>query len=322
MVKYFSFNRNLFTILIGFGFTFNLLFGQNPSVATFSRLGFGSRGIALGNAMSSVTKGEIIGYYNPAILPFSNQKSASLTIGILSLDRNLDFLHYTQSVYPTAGFSIFIVRAGVKNVDLRDKDGYHIKNINTNEYLIGFSFANRIIEKLSLGLSLKFYYNQLYQEIVAQTLGIDFGLLYKLNDHINAGVSVHDINAKYKWDSSILYQEKGRTITDNFPLTVRSGVSYFYKDLFIVSTGYKISGSEGSLNFGTELYPLYFTSEQFRESICIRVGVEYLKNPDFAFGFGLSRKISNFIVLFDYTYKFERYSPSGMQFLTLGLKLK
>ncbi|MEN3037739.1 MAG: hypothetical protein ABDI07_01070 [Candidatus Kryptonium sp.] len=320
MVKYFSFNRKLFIILISFGFTFNL-FGQNPSVATFSRLGFSSRGIALGNAMSSITKGEITGYYNPATLPFSNQKSASLTIGILALDRNLDFLHYTQSVYPTAGFSIFIIRAGVKNIDLRDKDGYHINNTNTNEYLIGFSFANKIIEKLSLGLSLKFYYNKLYQEIVAQTLGIDFGLLYKFSEHINAGVSVHDINAKYKWDSSILYQEKGRTVTDNFPLTVRTGISYF-KDLFIISAGYKISGSEGTLNFGTELYPLYLTSKQFRESICIRVGVEYLKNPDFALGFGLSRKISNFTVLFDYTYKFERYLPSGMQFLTLGLKLQ
>lgn len=320
MVRYLSYNKKIILFLLTLSLVVKVT-GQNLSIASFSRLGFTSRGIGLGNAMTSVTHGEITGYYNPAVLPFSNIKSASLTIGILSLDRTLDFIHYTQSLYPTAGFSIFIIRAGVKNIDSRDVDGYHIENLSTREYLIGFSFSNRIIEKISVGLSLKFYVNKLYRDISSQTLGIDFGVLFKLNEHITSGISIHDINAKYKWDSSVIYQEKGRTVVESFPLTARFGITYTIQNSFMASVGYSSIGKEKIINIGSEIYPLYFLSEQFRQSVCVRGGIQFFSDIDFSLGFGLNRKISNFIVSFDYAYKFEKYSPSGMQLLTIGLKL-
>ncbi|MFN3134391.1 MAG: hypothetical protein ACK44H_02350 [Candidatus Kryptonium sp.] len=322
MVKYSSFNKKIVFLFLCFNLFATNIISQNISIASFSRLGFGSRGVALSNAMSSVIYGEVTGYYNPAVLPFSNLKVASLTFGILSLDRELDFLHYTQSLYPTAGFSIFLIRAGVKNIDSRDVDGYHIETLSTSEFQLGFAFSNRITEKLSVGLSLKFYYNKLYREMKTQTLGIDLGILFKLNDNITAGASIHDLNAKYKWDSSIIYQEKGRTIVETFPKTIRLGLTYAIKDIFFTSLEYDNIGKEKLLNFGSELYPLYFVADGFKQSLSIRGGVQIFRNYlDFSLGFGLSRKIGNFVVFFDYAYKFERYSPSGMQLLTLGLKL-
>ena len=322
MVKYSLFNKKIIALFLCFNlFAINVV-SQHISTASFSRLGFGSRGIALSNAMNSVIYGEVTGYYNPAVLPFSNLKMASLTFGILSLDRELDFLHYTQSLYPTAGFSIFLIRAGVKNIDSRDVDGHHIENLSTSEFQLGFAFSNRIIEKLSAGLSLKFYYNKLYREMKTQTLGIDFGVLFKFNDNITVGASIHDINAKYKWDSSIIYQEKGRTIVETFPKTISLGLTYAIKDIFFTSIEYDNIGREKFFNLGSELYPLYFITDGFIQSLAIRGGVRLFQNYlDFSLGFGLSRKIGNFVVFFDYAYRFERYSPSGMQLLTLGLKL-
>lgn len=322
MVKYSSFNKKIVSLFLCFNFFATGTIAQNISVASFSRLGFGSRGVALSNAMNSVIYGEVTGYYNPAVLPFSNSKIASLTFGILSLDRELDFLHYTQSLYPTAGFSIFLIRAGVRNIDSRDVDGYHIETLSTSEFQLGFAFSNRITEKLSAGLSLKFYYNKLYREMKTQTLGIDIGILLKLNDNITAGASIHDLNAKYKWDSSIIYQEKGRAIVETFPKMIRLGLTYAIKDIFFTSIEYDNIGREKIFNFGSELYPLYFVTGGFKQSLSIRGGVQIFRNYlDFSLGFGLSRKIGNFIVFFDYAYKFERYLPSGMQLLTLGLKL-
>ncbi len=300
------------------------VYSQNLSVASFSRLGFGSRGISMGNAMGSVVYGEVTGYYNPAVLPFVDLRKASLTVGILSLDRNLDFLHYTQSLYPTAGFSIFLIRASVKNVDLRDVDGYHIENHNTAEYLFGFSFSNRVIEKLSLGISLKLYYSRLYQDINSRTLGVDFGILFKLNENISLSASVHDLNAKYKWDSSVIYREEGRTITEVFPVTKRLGFSYVMKDVFLTSFDLNLIGSERKINFGGEIFPLYFLSEQFKQInqvFCIRGGVEIFDYPHFSVGLGIRRKIGRMTLSFDYTYKFERYSPGDIQMLTLGLEI-
>lgn len=320
MAKYSLSSKIIFLLL----FLFSTVKAQNLSIASFSRLGFGSRGIALGNAMGSVTYGEVTGYYNPAVLPFANLKKASLTIGILSLDRNLDFLHYTQSLYPTAGFSIFLIRAGVKNIEARDADGYIIENLNTSEYLLGFSFSNRIVNKLSIGISLKFYYNKLYHEVKSQTLGIDFGTLFKLNDNISFAFSIHDLNAGYKWDSSIIYQEKGRTFTEKFPVTKRFSASYVLKDILLFSADLNIIGVEKKFNFGTEIFPLYFLSKQFKNiasNFCIRGGVEFFDYTRFSTGFGISRKVGNFTFTFDYTYKFERYAPSGIQFLTIGIEI-
>ena len=42
----------------------------NSKVGAFSRMGFGARGIGMGNAMSSVTTGNVVSYYNPAVTPF------------------------------------------------------------------------------------------------------------------------------------------------------------------------------------------------------------------------------------------------------------
>lgn len=298
-------------------------FSQNLSIASFSRLGFGSRGISIGNAMGAVVYGEVTGYYNPAVLPFVDLTKASITIGILSLDRNLDFLHYTQSLYPSAGFSIFLIRAGVKNVDLRDMDGYHIGYHNTAEYLFGFSFSNRVINKLSLGISLKLYYNKLYHDINSRTLGIDFGLLFKLSENISLSASVHDLNAKYRWNSSVIYREEGRTITEVFPVTKRFGFSYVIKDVFLTSVDFNIiSGGERKINLGSEIFPLYLLSEQFKkinQIFCIRGGVEIFDYPHFSVGLGIERKIGSITLSFDYAYKFERYSPGNIQLLTLGL---
>jgi hypothetical protein len=300
------------------------IYSQNLSVASFSRLGFGSRGISMGNAMGSVVYGEVIGYYNPAVLPFVDLRKASITIGILPLDRNLDFLHYTQSLYPTAGFSIFLIRAGVKNIDLRDADGYHIGNHKIAEYLFGFSFSNRVVEKLSLGISLKLYYNDLYQNINSRTLGIDFGLLFKLSENISFSASVHDLNAKYKWDSFVIYREQGRIVTEVFPVTKRFGFSYTIKNVFLASVDFNLVGSERKINFGGEIFPLYFLSEQFKQInqvFCIRGGVEIFDYPYFSLGFGIRRKIGHITLSFDYAYRFERYSPGNIQLLTLGLEI-
>ena len=41
----------------------------------FSRIGFGARGIGFGNALSSITEGQLVSYYNPAITPFQENNS-------------------------------------------------------------------------------------------------------------------------------------------------------------------------------------------------------------------------------------------------------
>ena len=41
----------------------------------FSRMGFGARGAGMGNSLSAVTDGNLVSYYNPAVIPFQEGNS-------------------------------------------------------------------------------------------------------------------------------------------------------------------------------------------------------------------------------------------------------
>ena len=104
---------------------------------SFSRLGFGARGMGMGNAMSAVIDGSLVSYYNPALAPFQVGNSFQTSYSILSLDRSLNFINYTRrfelgkkvnpdgTIVPRsiAGISVGIINAGVSNIDGRDSDG-------------------------------------------------------------------------------------------------------------------------------------------------------------------------------------------------------
>ncbi|KAB2846067.1 MAG: hypothetical protein F9K45_02655, partial [Melioribacteraceae bacterium] len=59
----------------------------------FSRMGFGARGMGMGNAMSAVKYGSIVSYYNPALSAFQEKNNFHTSYSFLSLDRSLNFLN-------------------------------------------------------------------------------------------------------------------------------------------------------------------------------------------------------------------------------------
>ena len=313
MAKYSLFNSiKIFLMTVLFQSMVN---SQNLSIASFSRLGFGARGISLGNAMGAVIEGEVNGYYNPAVLPFVNLKRGTLTVGFLSLDRTLDFVHYTQSLYPTAGFSFFLIRAGVKNIDLRDVDGFHIENFKTSEYMFGFSFSNKLTQKFSIGLSLKFYYSEIYHDFNARTLGVDFGFIFKLHDNLFFGFVLQDLNAKYRWDSTNLYGEKGHLVIERFPITKKISTFYKLKDKILLSFDFSFVEKQKRINLGLETYPI-------GRNLSLRGGFDMFNTPSLSLGFGLRRKISKVIISFDYAYKYEVNVPfASVQFLSIGVEI-
>src|ERR1035437_1339064 len=183
---------------------------------SFSRFGFGARGMGMGNAMSSVTEGNLVSYYNPALSVFQEKNSFQTSYTFLSLDRSLNFLNFTRkfdfysskdSTKPrsTAGLSIGLINSGVSKIDGRDGDGIKTGDLLTSENQFFLGLANRFSEKVSVGVAFKLYYYKLYQQITATAFGLDFGLLYKISEHFNLALMISDLNSKYKWDSSPVY---------------------------------------------------------------------------------------------------------------------
>ena len=299
----------------------------------FSRIGFGARGIGMGNAVSSITEGELVSYYNPAITPFQENNSFQAGYSFLSLDRSLNFLSYTRRFdfysskdtisenrkpRTTAGLSIGAINSGVGKIDGRDNNGLPTGELSTSENQFFMGLAARVSEKFSLGVSVKFYYYKLYEEISSTGLGFDIGALYRINENFNVAMVIADINSKYKWDTSPIYEQEGIISEDKFPNLRKVGVSYRNKEIGILGAiEFENSNAKSNiLRAGVE-YNIY---DQFY----IRGGLDQfnVSNTDWpvkpSLGFSFFQPFGNFVVGVDYAFQIEQYSSADRHIVSVN----
>jgi len=304
----------------------------NSKVGAFSRMGFGARGIGMGNAMSAVTTGNLVSYYNPALPPFQENNSFQSGYTFLSLDRSLNFLSFTrkfdfyskvnsQDKEPraTAGISFGIINSGVSGIDGRDNNGLQTGELSTSENQVFLGVSNKFSKKLSLGIAVKFYYYKLYEEITTNGIGLDIGALYKVNDNWNVSLMISDLNSEYDWDTSPIYQQQGLTSMDKFPVLNKIGVSYYNPEIKIL-TAIEFENSNAGTNiirFGAE-YNIY-------ENLFLRGGLDQfnLSNTEAglkpSLGFSYSKTLGDWIVGVEYAFMIEQYSSSDRHIIGLNI---
>jgi hypothetical protein len=279
------------------------------------RMGFGARGIAMGNAMSSNPRGHLAAYYNPALAPFQVGPSAHASFGVLSLDRRLNFLSYGQALQPTGGMIVGVIDAGVNNIEYRDVNGRLNGTFATHETAFLFSFGTRMTDIVSAGISAKILYHSLFSEVSSTTLAIDAGALLSLSASLKAGLVIQDINGKYKWDTSPVFGRRGNATTEKFPLRRRLSLTYLteYYDSS-VSGEFEYVDSTPFLRIGIELHPV--------AGFAFRIGVDQI-DPDGvvparpSFGIGFRTDVESMKPEIQYAYVHEPYAPSGMHFISV-----
>ncbi len=248
----------------------------------FARMGFGARGMGMGNAISSVITGDKTAYYNPALSVYQEDNSFQTSYSVLSLDRSLNFLSFTRKFElgkkdsegnfvgkkRIAGISAGIINAGVSNFQERDNQGNISGELNPFENQFFVALANQFTDKLTIGFTAKFYYSKLYDEVSTNTFGIDIGALYRVNESITLSAVVSDLLSKYEWDTTPIYGQKGFSIDDKFPMLRKIGVSYFLEDSNLLVAAEFENSSVGTnyLRFGVE-YGIY-------EGLFIRGGLD------------------------------------------------
>lgn len=304
----------------------------NPGA--FSRIGFGARGIGMGNAMSAVTDGNLVSYYNPAVTVFQKDNSFHTSYTFLALDRSLNFLNFTRKFdfysskdtttvdrkpTSTAGVSIGIINSGVAKIDGYDNNGLKTEELSTSENQFFLSVANRFTDKLSIGVSAKFYYYKLYEDITSTGIGLDIGLLYSLDDEWNIAIMIADINSKYDWDSAPVYERNGIITKDKFPVLKKVSVSYLKKEIGLLAA-IEFENSVSGINilrFGTE-YNIY-------ENLFLRAGLDQwnLSNTDWpvkpSAGFTYLKQFDGIIAGVHYAFQLEQYSSSDRHIVGINV---
>jgi hypothetical protein len=297
-------------------------YSQNAGKAgAFARMGFGARGMAMGNALTAVPVGEINVYYNPALSCFSNSRVASASFGFLSLDRSLNFLSYTQSIQPTAGISASIINSGVSNIDGRNNNGNHTEFYSTYDYQFALAFSNRVSEDVAIGVAVKLYHNKLFEEVKSTTVGFDVGINIHVFEGLYAGAVLQDIGSKYIWDTKPIYPEPlGKPTTDKFPTLRRFGIAYILtKPQIVLDIDFENSNQNSNIfRIGTE----YLLTENFS----IRGGLDRIEFNDDAtgvkptFGFTIQKPIARFFPAFSYAFIYDSFAPRDIHLITLSAK--
>jgi len=285
----------------------------------YSRLGFGARGIGMGNALTAVTTGDVVGYYNPAILPSAEYRNITASFGILTLDRTLNFLSFSAPLEPTAGISAGIINSGVSDIDGRDSDGEPTGPLRTSENQIFLSFANRFNAGFSVGITLKLLHYHLFTDVNSLTVGIDLGVLVPIGNSVTLGAAVRDINSDYKWDTSDLFGDNGNATIDEFPRLYTFGVAYKLPNgLGLVAMDVEASNQKTlNIQTGVEI-PLI-------PEITVRGGTGRIDLKEKGngvkptFGFTVRRSFEDWTPAVSYAYVVEPFSSSGMHIISLSV---
>lgn len=339
MNKHISISRSSFTIAAIVFFVGSLFAQSNQFVeissqpGAFSRLGFGARGMGMGNAMSAVISGDLVSYYNPALTPFQEKNSFQTSYSFLSLDRSLNFLSFTRkfdfgkktdsegntSPRSTAGVSIGVINSSVGNFQQRDNQGNVTGELSPfeNQFFIGL--ANRFSEKLSIGFNAKFYYSKLYEEVSTTTFGIDIGALYILNENITISAMLTDLVSKYEWNTTPIYDQEGYSTEDKFPLLKKIGIAYKVDNPNLIASLEFENSSYGTnyIRFGVE-YNLY-------SGLFIRGGLDKfnLSNKDVpsnpSLGFSYFHSTNSLMLGVNYAFVVEPYSSSDRHIIGIDI---
>jgi hypothetical protein len=210
---------------------------------SYSRMGFGPRGIAAGNVFSSTAFDGVYAHYNPAVAAFNTGNQFDLSSSVMTFDRMLSSVNATFSLPPNAAINAGLIHAGVSDFDGRTLSGYPTERFSINDYQLFVAFGLRTSDRLNLGFGAKVVHASYYDDVNRPWgFGIDLGLTYRLAQGLSGSVTIQDLLTSLTWDTSDLYGTAGSTRKDDrFPTRFKFGLSYvFPNQKWMLGTEYEI----------------------------------------------------------------------------------
>lgn len=234
-------------LLLVFFVPFNTIAQPAGYAGSFTRMGFGPRGIAMGNAITATAHQGIYAYYNPAMAAYIKDESQiDLSTSLMSFDRTLHSLSASFKLPPSAGLSISLLNANVTGIDGRTASGYFTSELATNEYQLATSFGVNIHAMLALGLGIKLNLADYHPEVdPARGVGFDVGAIFRVSESLSFGVTVQDLLAGYSWNTAELYSDESLSeTTETFPVRLKIASAYELKSV-VTAASYGLIIHEG-----------------------------------------------------------------------------
>lgn len=292
---------------------------------TFSRLGFGPRGMAMGNALTATDSEGVYSYYNPALTAFAAAgNQVDISTSLMTFGRNMHSLGGTFRLPPSAGISLSLINANVGDIDGRDINGYPTGELSTHEYQLASAFGIRVGEKFSFGAGIKLNIANYHQDLDnASGLAIDLGLFYKASESLSFGVAARDLLASYSWNSSGLYGDNLASRREYFPIRLNGGLAWSPAEEIQIALDYGLLTRPSDRIHQLRMGGSYTLHEHFT----LRAGwqiedLDYVKNEHRpSVGFSVHLPFDTLSPSVDYAFSLEPNVSTAMHIFGLRLNL-
>jgi len=290
----------------------------------FLRVPVGARPTAMGGAYRALSDDGSGPLYNPAGLGGLQRPLFATSYRAMGLDRSLGYLTLAFVTRQEAVIGINWLYAGSGSVAARNSDGDLLgDDISFNNHNVAIIFAKRFEDLLSLGTRLAYLQASL-GDLSAFSVSFDFGAMLHLSDlvdrekrdlmpvqDIQVGVTVKNIGAKYRWDSSEMDGSGLGVIQDDkVPIEFGLGASAkFLKQKLVLAAD---------------------LAKNIEQAFMPRVGAEYLAYADlalrtgysdgrFAAGTGYKFKLGNRLLGIDYAFSTDKADEGSEHIFSFDL---
>jgi hypothetical protein len=305
------------------------------TTASFLEFGYGSAGIAMGDACVSTVNDVSAIYWNPAGLAFMSQSEAQFVHQPWLVDINSTFAG-VGAVLPGLGtIALGFIHVGygdmqVTTMDMQEGTG---ELFSVDDYAISLGFARRLTNWFSFGAAVKYITSSIWH-MEASAFALDMGVIVKTpffapsddrNGGLRVGMSISNYGSRMQYDGQdltnpidILPNEGGNfkdtpgkfDLTEwELPLIFRIGISYDYhimnNHIITLSTdALHPNNTAEYINFGAQ----YALTEPSFGKFFLRGGYNKLLLPDSQFGLTLGAGfekhfLDNLGIRFDYAYR-------------------
>lgn len=299
-----------------------ILTGQSKvgtSAAQFLGIGVGPKSVAMGGAFTAIGDDASTLYWNPGAISRLSESQTMFSNTNWLVDTNIHLLAGVLKIDQTNAIGIFLTQLdyGEEEItDLYNQEGTGLY-WKASDLVAGLSYARNMTNRFSIGGSLKYITQKIYNES-ASSVALDVGLLYQtLNEKFRIGMSISNFGSDMKLDGKDLLETididpdnsgHNETIvaklkTDEWPLPLffRVGISSDLIKTDIVrltmaSDFIMPSDDVESMNIGIET--------GFMDRVYLRMGYKGLGNADseegFAAGIGAKAYVSGFGIIAEY----------------------
>lgn len=302
-----------------------------------------ARATAMGDAYSVLASGADAVFWNPAGVAYTEASEVSLTYLKWIFDTQQGALSYATTIggFGSLGLQLQYVDFGeieealwtAPYKDNIDFPGLTGRTFRPFTYLVGLTYANRLTDKFSTGLTIKYAHESLYDGKAHQAVTskgdtvmvntwadgmmFDFGLQYNTGyKSIRVAASVQNFGANVK------YANEGNSI----PLALRVGIAtdvIGVDGIFGSSETNRLTGAfdlfqpndyEQQAHAGVEY--------EYAKTFSLRAGYKFNYDADgFTSGVGFQHQSGSMRIMVDYSFGQMSYNLGNVHRISVGVKL-